>query len=301
MVQPRPARVLMALPARDFDPSEAAVTWQLLTTAGHDVRFATPDGAPAQADPRMLSGVGLDLWGAMPLLRRLPLLGLALRANRTARRAHAAMTRAPAYRAPLRYEALRVGDFDGLVLPGGHWARGMRAYLEDPVLQRFVADWFDAERPVGAVCHGVVLAARSRSRATGRSVLYGRRTTALTWALERRAYRTMRWLGRVWDPAYYRTYLEAPGEPEGYRGVEAEVTRALAAPADFLDVPADAPHRLHKTSGLFRDSDEDARPAWVVRDRRYVSARWPGDVHTFAREFRKVLEQWLERPEAPAD
>jgi putative intracellular protease/amidase len=154
-----------------------------------------------------------------------------------------------------------------------------------------VATFFDAGRAIGAVCHGVVLAARSRSERTGRSVLHGRRTTALTWALERAAFRAMRFAGRVWDPGYYRTYLEEPGEPAGYRSVEAEVTRSLAAPGDFLDVPRDAPDHWRKTSGLHRDTPADARPAWVVRDGRYVSARWPGDVHLFARTFRAALEE----------
>ena len=57
------ARVLFLLPALDFDPSEAAVSWQVLVNAGHVVRFATPDGRPAVADDMMLTGRGLDLWG----------------------------------------------------------------------------------------------------------------------------------------------------------------------------------------------------------------------------------------------
>jgi putative intracellular protease/amidase len=184
-----------------------------------------------------------------------------------------------------------VPDFDGLLLPGGHRARGMRRYLEDPELQRFVGAFFDSGKPVAAICHGVVLAARSRSPRTGRSVLCGRRTTALTWRLERAAYASMRFVGRVWDPGYYRTYAERAGEPAGFRSVEAEVTRALASPADFLDVPAGAPDRLRKASGLWRDSAGDARPAWVVRDGPYVSARWPGDVHTFAKTFAALLAE----------
>jgi putative intracellular protease/amidase len=287
--------VLIALPSRDYDPSEVAVSWQILSAAGHRVAFATPDGEPAAADPLMLSGEGLDLWGFLPLLRRLKALGLLLRANGDARRAHAAMLRDPAFTAPVRYADLRVADFDGLVLPGGHWARGMRRYLEDPALQRFVGAFFDSGKPVAAICHGVVLAARSPSARTGRSALFGRRTTALTWRLERAAFSTMRLIGRVWDPGYYRTYAEGAGEPAGFRSVEAEVTRALASPADFLDVPADAPHRVRKASGLWRDSATDARPAWVVRDRNYVSARWPGDVHTFAKTFAAML---AERPKA---
>ena len=82
-------RVLMPLPARDFDPSEAAVSWRVLVDAGHSVHFATPDGRPAAADGIMLTGQGLDPWGAIPLLRNVPLVGLLLRANRDARRAYA--------------------------------------------------------------------------------------------------------------------------------------------------------------------------------------------------------------------
>jgi hypothetical protein len=59
----------------------------------------------------------------------------------------------------------------------------------------------------------------------------------------------------------------------------------LADPGDFLDVPKGAPHYGRKASGLVRDSDGDDTPAFVVRDGHYLSARWPGDVHRFAREF----------------
>jgi len=62
-------RVLVPLPAPDFDPSEAAVSWRVLADAGHTVRFATPDGCPAVADDMMLTGKGLDPWGAIPLLQ----------------------------------------------------------------------------------------------------------------------------------------------------------------------------------------------------------------------------------------
>ena len=31
------------------------------------------------------------------------------------------------------------------------------------------------------------------------------------------------------------------------------------------------------------------RAAFVVRDGNYLSARWPGDVHRFAREFSALL------------
>jgi putative intracellular protease/amidase len=275
------ARVLIVIPSRDFDPTEVAVSWQVLTQAGLQVVFATPDGHPGAADPLMLSGEGLDLWGFIPGLKRLKLIGLTLRADSVARRAHSLMLQSPAFFQPLKYAELDAQACDALLLPGGH-AAGMRAYLESMALQRLVAQFFDAGKPVGAICHGVVLAARSISPLTGRSVLHGRKTTALTWKLERTAWKLMRFLGRVWDPAYYRTYLEQPGEAEGFRSVEAEVRRALASPLDFKDVPRDSPHRFRQASGLFRDRPNDTRCAFVVEDGNYVSARWPGDVHLFA-------------------
>lgn len=233
--------VLIVLPQRDFDPSEVALSWKLLSEAGNSVVFATPDGLAATADPLMLSGEGLDFWGRVPLLRKIKLLGLVLRANAEARRAHASMQRnSPSFRAPVTYCSLVVDQYDGLVLPGGHWARGMRQYLEDTHLQRFVGDFFDADKPVAAICHGVVLAARSTSARTRKSVLHGRKTTALTWQLEKAAWSTMKFFGRVWDPAYYRTYLEVGSEPPGFRSVQAEVSRALASPADFCDVPQES-------------------------------------------------------------
>ena len=64
--------------------------------------------------------------------------------------------------------------------------------------------------------------------------------------------------------------------------VEAEVTRALEDPKDFCNVPEDSPHRRKQTSGMVRDTATDSRPAFVVDDGRYISARWPGDTHTFA-------------------
>jgi putative intracellular protease/amidase len=282
------ARVLMPLPARDFDPSEAAVSWRVLRDAGHRVHFATPDGKPAAADDIMLTGQGLDPWGAIPLLRKVPLVGLMLRANSDARLAYAQMVVDLDYVAPLRWDAVDVAEFDALLLPGGHRARGMREYLESDILQRHVVSFFESEKSVAAICHGVLLAARSISPTTGHSVLYGYRTTALTWALENSAWSLAR-VTRFWDPDYYRTYLEEDGQPKGFMSVQQEVTRALARPEDFCDVPTDDPNHRRKTSGLARDTSDDSTPAFVVRDRNYVSARWPGDAHTFAKTFAAML------------
>ena len=283
------ARVLVLLPARDFDPSEAAVGWRVLANAGHTVSFATPEGRPAVADEMMLTGKGLDPWGAIWLLRNLPLVGLLMRANRDARKAYAEMTVDPNYVAPQRWDAIDVSAFDALLLPGGHRARGMREYLESEILQRHVASFFDEEKPVAAICHGVLLAARSISKHTGRSVLWGYQTTALTWAFENSGWSVAR-VTRFWDPNYYRTYPEQSGQPKGFMSVQQEVTRALARPDDFCDVPKTDPDYRRKTSGLARDSRDDETPAFVVRDRNYVSARRPGNAHTFAKTLAGMLK-----------
>jgi protease I len=246
------ARVLIALPANDFDPTEAAVPWKTLTGLGHRVSFATPEGAPARADERMLSGRGLGPWR------------LLLRADGNGCAAYADMAASAEFRAPMRHADARVEGFDGLVLPGGH-APGMKPYLESPVLQALVAAAFARGMPVGAICHGVVLAARSRGP-DGRSVLYGRRTTALTKTLEFSGWLlTALWLGR-----YYRTYPTP---------VQTEVSAALARPQDFVCGPP----------AIARDAPGRLDAGFTLRDGSYVSARWPGDAHRFASDFAALL------------
>src|SRR5437879_13067137 len=94
------ARVLFLLPARDFDPSEAAVSWRVLVNAGHVVSFATPDGRPAAADEMMLTGRGLGPCGRSPLVRSLPLVGLLMRSDRDSRQADGVMLATHGYVAP---------------------------------------------------------------------------------------------------------------------------------------------------------------------------------------------------------
>lgn len=281
------ARILVPIPRRDFDPTEVAVPWRVLSDRGHEVIFATPDGAPGAADDMMLTGEGLDVWGALPFLRKVTLVGSLLRANGDARHAYVEMERSAAFRAPIRWSDIATAQYDGVIFPGGHRARGMREYLESETLQKFAIDAFAANKPVGAICHGVVVLARSINPNTGHSVLHGRKTTALTWKLEN-AGDALANVTRFWDRHYYRTYRDPPGQP-GYMSVQQEVTRALEAPSDFLDVSADDPLLKRRTSGTTRDSREDLSAGFVVRDGNYVSARWPGDAHAFADVFANLL------------
>jgi putative intracellular protease/amidase len=280
--------VLIPIPDRDFDPTEVAVSWQVLRANGHQVVFATESGTPAVADDIMVTGRGLDFWSAVPILGAITVVGRALRANKDARHAYQEMLRSPEYQLPSSWKEATLDGVDALLLPGGHRARGMRSYIDSDVLHRLVVDAFGRGLKVAAICHGVLLAARSVDPATGHSVLYGRRTTSLTWALERTAWHLSR-ITRFWDRSYYRTYSEEPGQPAGYMSVQSEVTRALKNPTDFRDVERGSPHWRMKTSGMARDTATDSRPAFVVDDGDYVSARWPGDTHTFA----AVLSQKL--------
>lgn len=244
-------RVLMPLPDDDFDVTEVAVPWRLLTDAGHEVVFATEHGGrrPA-ADPRLLTGVLFGRLGAAEEPKRF----------------YGELCASPEFAAPIAWGSIRPADHDGLVLAGGH-APGMRQYLGSAELRTKVAEFWALERPVGAICHGVLVLARTVDPATGRGVLAGRRTTCLTRSMERSAYYLTSWrLGR-----YYRTY-------PAY--VEDEVRAAVGD--GFERGPA---------SSLARGTATNDGPAFVVEDGNYVSARWPGDSYLFAQRFLERLAQ----------
>jgi putative intracellular protease/amidase len=241
-----------------------------------------------------VTGRGLDLWSRVPGLGGLVVVGRFLRANGDARTAYAQMVASVEYQHPAAWADSTLDGVDCLLLPGGHRARGMRSYIDSAILQRLVSDAFGRDLLVAAICHGVLLAARTTDPQTGRSVLYGRKTTALTWDLERRAWQLAR-VTRSWDPNYYRTYPERSGDPAGYMSVEAEVTRALENPSDFRNVAAGSPDFRAKTSGMARDTATDSRPAFVVDDGDYISARWPGDAHTFAATVSERLSDKVNR------
>ena len=246
------AIILMPLPSRDFDPSETGVPWRVLSGLGHRFVFATPTGDPGVADRLMVTGEGLGL------------LAPVLKADRNGRNAYEAMITSPEFQSPLRYDAIADHSYDALLLPGGH-AKGVMPYLESTLLHSTVSEFFARGKPVGAICHGVVLAARSTA-ASGKSVLHGRKTTALLRSQELLAWN----LTRLYLGDYYRTYPTT---------VEDEVTAALAQPGDFQ----------HGPLAIARDTPD--RPnGFAVIDDNYVSARWPGDCHGFSRALARVIQ-----------
>jgi putative intracellular protease/amidase len=245
-------RVLIPLPDLDFDVTEDAVPWRLLTDAGHEAVFATEHGgvAPA-ADQRLLDGVIFGRLGAYDEPKAF----------------YRQLLQATAFQRPVAWASLNPADYDGLLLAGGH-APGMRQYLSSTLLQDKVAEIWTLGRPVGAICHGVLILARTREAGSGRSVIADRRTTCLPKYMERGAYYLTAWrLGR-----YYRT-------DAAY--VQDEVTAALAEPSQFVRGP------LTQRRGT--SADDSA--AFVVQDGNYLSARWPGDAYLFGKRFQRLLEE----------
>jgi protease I len=186
-------------------------------------------------------------------------------ADKNARHAYQDLLATHALASPIKYDELSEKDFDGLILPGGH-AKGMKPYLESNLLQSVVGRFFQSNKPVGAICHGVVLASRSKVPSSSLSVLYGRKTTALPQWMELLAWN----LTRTWMGDYYRTYPLT---------VQAEVTATLKSPHDFIRGPF----------SLKRDSSKHLNVGFIVRDGNYLSGRWPGDSHLFGFEFLKML------------
>jgi protease I len=239
-------KALILIPSTDFDPSEAAVPWKILASRGVEVDIATPGGTRACCDQRMLTGSGLGPWS--PLLR----------ADANGVQAYEELARSPAFESPLRWERVDSEAYSCLILPGGH-APGMKPYLESPVLQKLVAEFSASGKLLAAICHGVVLAARS-------GVLRGKRATALLASQELSAWGlTCLWLG-----SYYRTYPET---------VQAEVTRALGGSGSFEKGPLP----------LKRDSLGNPDAGFFVKDGNLLTARWPGDAHRFGLEIFRLI------------
>jgi protease I len=214
--------------------------------------FATPNGKVARADPRMVTGEGLGI------------LATLMKADSNGRSAYEDMSECEEFRHPIGYSDISPEKLDGVILPGGH-AKGVRELVESTQLQSLVAGFFTRSRPVGAICHGVLLAVRSPG-VNGRSVLYGKKTTGLTKFMELTAWAlTCLYLG-----GYYRTYPTT---------VEDEVRAALAAPEDFIRGPI----------SIVRDAPNNLAAGFTVRDGNYLSARWPGDAHRFSNEFSLML------------
>jgi len=239
---PRVPHILIPLPDNDFDPTESATPWKVCKERGWQVTFSTEHGKIAQADHRLLMGPIRGPLGAGPK-------GLA---------AYRTMVQDAAYQHPIPYAEIAPQQFDGVVLTGGH-APGMRQFLESQVLQSKMLEFWKGGKVIGAICHGVLVLARTIDPQTGKSILHGSKVTALTKGLEATGYALTFWLlGRR-----YRTY-------DCY--VADEVRNVLEKPADF----------------------SNGRSMWiphVVQDGKLITSRWPWDATAFAERFTQAVER----------
>ncbi|MFT3843421.1 MAG: type 1 glutamine amidotransferase domain-containing protein [Lacibacter sp.] len=234
-------RILIPLPDHDFDLTEVSVPWKLFRQQNYHVTFATEEGNRAYCDPKLITGVIFGKLGA----------------TKEAVGFYREMELSDEFLYPVRYADIIPGDYDLLMLPGGH-AKGMRQYLESKVLQEKVAVFFELNKLVGSICHGCIVLARTKNETTGKSIVANKKLTGLTKFLERVAYYITFWkLG-----TYYRTY-------PAY--VQDEVKSVLNNGTDF------------KTGG------NQFKP-YVCVDGNLVTARWPKDVYLFAETLVKKLE-----------
>jgi putative intracellular protease/amidase len=169
--------ILMPLPDQDFDPTESAIPWKVCTSRGWRVEFSTEHGNVAQADVHKLNG---------------PLPGL-ISAGANARAAYQQMTQNQAYQHPISYADIDPDRYTALLLPGGDAPR-MRQYLESAELQSKVIKFWQQDKLIGAICHGILVLARTIDPQTGHSVLYGHKVTALPKSLDRFGYLLDKWL-----------------------------------------------------------------------------------------------------------
>ena len=154
-----------------------------------------------------------------------------------------------------------------LYLAGEH-DKGIKEYLESKTLQSLIVNFFDAKKPVGAVCHGVVLVSRSINPVTNKSVIYDYKTTGLLKSQELTAHK----MTQLWLKDYYRTYPNTT--------VEDEVKSVLSDENNFIKGP----------TPLLRDTQKNLKRGFTVIDKNYISARWPGDIYGFSNQFIKMIQ-----------
>ncbi len=248
-------KILIPIPSYGFDPSETAIPWKLFSQEGFKVIFATPKGEKANADSIMLTGKGLGIWRNL------------LKAQKDAVLAYKEMYSNKNYCEPLSYKNINPNEFDAIFLPGGH-DKGVREYLESPILQSVIPYFFTSGKFVGAVCHGVLLLSASINPVTNKSVLYDFKTTSLLKYQEKLAY----YLTKSWLGNYYLTYPETT--------VEDEVISILKNKNQFL----------HGNFPILRDKSYNLKYGFSVKDRNYHSARWPGDIYNLSFSFIQSLK-----------
>lgn len=248
--------ILIPLPLEGHDPTEAAIPWKELTNLGHKVVFATVDATGAIADQIMVTGQSLGV------------LKHTLRADENGQKAYQEMVKCREYQNPLKICEIDAQDYRAIVIPGGH-AKGIIPYLESRDLQKVISAFHKTSKPIGAICHGVIPLARTLNPSTGKSILYDRSITALPAWMENCAYYLTKW----WKDDYYKTY---PGTT-----TQEIVSSYLRSNEQFKRGPL----------SFTRDSHSNLKKGFCMRDKNILTARWPGDVHLFAKTIDIMIRE----------
>lgn len=273
-VDPVKKRILMVLPENGFDATESSGPWKMLKAAGHEVVFATASGREAKVDPftldgRPVSGGVQGFFGEQFLNN--------VQATPEAKQIFQEMAADPAFKRPIKFSQIDPKEFDGAVIPGGE-GPGMIPFLDDATLQKKVADFFVADKPVAALCHGVLVAARATDPRTGKSVLFDKKTSGTPKYMERAARVGFHLAGR---DRVYDVYETTKAHPVW---AEDEIKSVLKNPKQYK---GDELHTVTLQKGTLASD----RHTLVVRDGNYVSARWPGDSFAFGKGFVALLRE----------
>jgi putative intracellular protease/amidase len=166
------------------------------------------------------------------------------------------MTQDTAFQQPIPYDRINASQYEALLLPGGD-APGVRQYLDSTLLRSKVLQFWEQHKLIGAICHGVLVLARTIDQRTGRSIVYGSKVTAVPKSLDRFAYLVDRWITKHGYVMYPRCVAE---EVRGY----------LQHPQDLSFGPT-----------IFTP--------YVVHDGMFITSRWYLDAELFADTFAHAL------------
>lgn len=239
--------ILLPLPDHDFDPTESSIPWLECHSRGWQVIISTEHGMAAECDQNRFKGP----------FRSLRSVGSTVQA------AYKQFTLDPSFQHPIPYAEIDPSKFDAILLPGGDGLR-MRQYLESQVLQAIVLQFNQQGKLIGAICHGILVAARTIDPHTGHSVLFGHKLTILPKSMDQLKYQL--------DAKFFRNgYIMYPS------CVEDEVTACLEHKEDYLRGP-----------GLLAP--------YVVSDGNLVTARYYSDAQVFARRFVEMLQKRISQP-----
>jgi putative intracellular protease/amidase len=268
-------KILIPIPNKDFDPSETSYPWKIMKFEyNFEIIFSTENGEKGETDKVVLEGKNLDF------LMNLIFSIFPFKTPDLAKKTYSELENDINFKNPIKWSEINIDDYDGVWIPGGH-ANGMRQMLNSEFLQNKISEFWATKKPIAAVCHGVILLARSKDKKTGKSVLFNKKTTSITNYQERFAQLVTKW--KLGD--YYQTYPES---------TEDEIKRAVY---DKTDVESTI--SLNKEKKLYDNGhfslglgtfDNPENDAFIVEDENYLSGRWPGDVCLLSHRFaHKIL------------